>query len=133
MQVLPCAQNVAGRGSCQREAQPMRGSGLESKSRRLKCRLAGIQFKVEKSPIGRVNVAWAGVTTRVSAACLMLPEMAATGRATMSPAAPRGVARKQPGGHGAKSVRAAFELSSEPRQTLRNPKPMTMTHRMLNN
>src|ERR1039457_6553669 len=81
-----------------------------SSSNSAKSWLAKIQSKVEKSPTGRVNVAWAGVITRVSAVFRMLLDAAANGKATTNTAAPRRVATKQPGRTKATSVMAAMAL-----------------------
>ncbi len=49
------------------------------------------------SPKGRVNVAFAGLITRVLAVFLTLPEIAAIGRLTTKNAEPIAVAIRQPG------------------------------------
>lgn len=54
---------------------------------------------VVKSPTGRVNVAWAGTSTKVLAVSWTLPEAAAKGRATTKNTEPTTVARKATGTH----------------------------------
>jgi hypothetical protein len=63
----------------------------------LKLHYCKIQFRVEKSPSGLVKVALAGSTTSVSAVVFTLPDITATGKATMNTAEQITVATKQPG------------------------------------
>ena len=76
----------------------------------------GFYSRDVKSPSGRVNVAWAGERTKVSAVRLTLPEMAAMGSATINTAEPNSVATKQPGRTSAMSVMVAMSSSLRPAQ-----------------